>query len=112
MAHQLDTHLEFGGAKKTLPAYLIGFLLSLILTLIAFGLVETRLLQGTALYTSLILLAFIQFLVQSVCFLRLNCSSVAGRWNLFPFLFALFIIAIFIGGSMWIMYNLNWNMMN
>lgn len=102
---------EQSSGQKTLAAYVVGFILCTVLTLIAFGLVQTKMLSTTNLYISLAALAIIQLFVQSVCFLRLNASS-EGRWNLLPFLFALLIIAILVGGSLWIMYNLNYNMMN
>ena len=101
--------IEQDSNKKTLPAYILGFVLSLLLTFMAFAIVELRLLSNVYSYVSLALLAITQLFVQSMCFLRLN-SSEEGRWNLLPFLFAIFIIAILVGGTLWIMYNLNINM--
>lgn len=97
--------------QKTLSSYVVGIILCIVLTLIAFGLVEKRLLTDTMLYITLSALAIVQLLVQSICFLRLNVSK-EGRWNLLPFLFTILIIAILVGGSLWIMYNLNYNMSN
>jgi cytochrome o ubiquinol oxidase operon protein cyoD len=96
--------------QKTIQSYLLGFFLSLLLTLLAFAMVEMHLLTSANLYMSLAGLAILQLLVQSTCFLRLN-SSHDGRWNLLPFLFTIFIIVILAGGTLWIMYNLNDNMM-
>ncbi|MBE8365690.1 cytochrome o ubiquinol oxidase subunit IV, partial [Leptospira borgpetersenii serovar Balcanica] len=45
-----------------------------------------------------------------VCFLHMNASS-EERWNLVAFVFTLLIIAIVVVGSIWIMWNLNYNMM-
>jgi len=112
MSQHHDTHIvEHESGQKTLSAYVIGLALCIILTLIAFGLVEMRLLTNANLYIALSALAIAQLIVQAVCFLRLNCS-VEGRWNLLPFLFTVLIIAILVGGSLWIMYNLNYHMMN
>lgn len=111
MAQDNQSVVEFGGRHKTLQSYVLGFMLCIILTLMAFGLVELRIFSNHSLYVVLTLLAVIQLLVQSLCFLRLN-SSKEGRSNLFPFLFTLLIITILVGGSLWIMYNLNYNMMN
>jgi cytochrome o ubiquinol oxidase operon protein cyoD len=69
------------------------------------------LLSDINLAISLSILAIMQLLVQCICFLRLNTSK-TGRWNVLPFLFTIFIIAIFIGGSLWIMVNLNYNMVH
>lgn len=111
MSHHSHTEIDtqIGGAKKTFAAYFAGLVLCIILTLMSFGLVEYRLFNDTDLYIGLAVLAVIQLFVQSLCFLRLN-SSPEGRWNLMPFIFSLIIIAVIVGGSLWIMYNMNYNM--
>ncbi len=96
--------------QKTLSAYLLGFALCLLLTALSFSLVQEHWLTGGLLYLALSLLALTQALVQVICFLRLSTSP-EGRWTLLPFLFTLLIITILAGGSLWIMYNLNYNMM-
>lgn len=112
MAHHQETHVEQqGSSQKTLKAYVVGFVFCVILTLMAFGAVEKRFLSDTYLYIALAGLAIVQLFVQSICFLRLNASA-EGRWNLFPFLFAILIMAILVGGTLWIMYNLNYYMYN
>ncbi len=109
MPHHQDTSHDTGWNKKSLPSYLTGFTLAVLLTLISFSLVEFRLVNVITAYILLSLLALTQLIVHSVCFLRLTQSS-AGKWNLFPFLFILLITAILAGGTLWIMYNLNYNM--
>ncbi len=111
MSHPHDTSMEHGAGKKTLASYIVGFLLCLILTFIAFGLVKMHVLADVYLYISLAALAIIQLFVQTICFLRLNASK-EGQWNLLPFLFVILIIAVFVGGTLWIMYNLNYYMYN
>lgn len=96
--------------QKTLGLYLLGLALCVILTLAAFGVVEYRLFDDTKMYYALTALAVTQLFVQSVCFLRLNASA-EGRWNLFPFLFTSLVVVILLGGSLWVMYNLNYNML-
>lgn len=103
--------MSIEAGKKTLEAYVIGFSLSVILTLMAFGVVIFKLLDTEYTYISLAALAITQLIVQSICFLSLNKSK-AGQWNLLPFLFTILIIAILASGSFWIMYNLNFNMFN
>ncbi len=109
--HHPEVGTQYGSGQKTFRAYAIGLVLCVILTLAAFGLVEYRCFSNEYLYISLAVLAIIQLFVQSACFLRLNASP-EGRWNLMPFLFAILIVAILVSGSLWIMYNLNYNMMN
>lgn len=102
---------EHGTSKKTLSAYITGLVLCIILTLIAFHLVEKKSLTPNYLYIALAALAVVQLIVQVVCFLRLNVSA-EGRWNLMPFLFVILLVGILVCGSLWIMYNCNYNMMN
>ncbi|MSP53603.1 MAG: cytochrome o ubiquinol oxidase subunit IV [Gammaproteobacteria bacterium] len=104
---------------KTLPAYVTGLILSLLLTLAAFGLIAAHLykpeyiqnMSVAAIYITIAVLALIQLIVQVACFLRLNASA-EGKWELMPFIFTLLIVAILVSGSLWIMYNLNYNMMH
>ncbi|MBV9575854.1 MAG: cytochrome o ubiquinol oxidase subunit IV [Gammaproteobacteria bacterium] len=109
MANHTETQPSFH--LKTLPAYILGFFLSLLLTFMAFGVVVLRVFTDTSLYLSLGLFALAQLMVQSICFLRLNTNA-EGRWNLLPFLFTLLIILIFVTGSLWIMSSLNYNMLH
>lgn len=102
-------HAVADANQKTIKSYVTGLLLSLLLTFASFGLVKAHLLSAADTYISLSILAVAQLFVQSICFLRLNTSK-EGQWNLLPFLFSIFIIAIIVGGSLWIMHNLNYNM--
>jgi len=103
--------------KPSLRQYAIGFGLSLILTVIAFGLVQLHLNSGHEtfkheLVVPLILgLAFIQLLVQLVFFLHIGQES-KPKWKLMAFLFGAMVVAIIFIGSIWIMYNLDYNMMH
>lgn len=97
--------------KKTLQAYVIGFILCAFLTLVSFGMVEKKLFSEMTLIALLLVLALVQLTVQSICFLNLNNSS-EGKWNLQPFLFTLLIIVVLVTGSLWIMNNLDYNMYN
>lgn len=111
MSQQHNGDIEYGYKAKTLQSYVFGLGGSLLLTLAAFGAVYFKLWEDSITYVVISVLAIIQLVVQSVCFLRLNATA-TGRWNLFPFLFVLLIIAILVGGSFWIMYNLNYNMLS
>ena len=78
MSHDHGSIIEDKSEQKTLASYIVGFLLCLVLTLIAFGLVEMRILTTAALYISLAALAIIQLFVQTICFLNV---SVFGIWH-------------------------------
>ncbi len=114
MSHApLNTHGHHTdkASQKTFGAYITGLILCVVLTLMAFGIVDKRPFDTGGLYIAVSVLAVIQFIVQCICFLRLNAGA-EGRWNLLPFLFSIFVIAVLVGGSLWIMYNLNYFMMH
>lgn len=96
--------------RKSFKAYMTGFILCLITTCLAFGIVQFEWFDVSHRYAMLALLAIAQLFIQSVCFLGLNTSK-KGWWDLFPFLFVLMVIVFLVGGSLWIMYNLNFNML-
>lgn len=112
MAHHANhsTGLKYGAKYKTLKSYLMGLFLSLVFTFSAFILVGQHLLHTEALYIAITTLAIFQLFAQVICFLRLNVAP-EGRWNTMPFLFTFLIVGVLVGGSLWIMYNLNVNMM-
>ena len=49
--------------------------------------------------------AFVQVLVHLHYFLHLDFSS-ANRWNLAALMFTVIIMALFVGGSLWILFSL------
>lgn len=101
-----DTHGH--GSRR---GYLIGFGLSVILTAIPFWLVMTGVLADTqATAIAIILLAFVQIVVHTLCFLHVNTRA-EGGWTLMALMFTVVMVAIVISGSLWIMYHLNSNMM-
>ena len=51
-----------------------------------------------------------QIVVHVVFFLHLDTRS-EGGWNLIAFAFTVVVVAIVLGGSLWIMFHLNSNMM-
>lgn len=99
-----------GWAQKNVKTYLLGFTLCMILTVLSFGMVSMHAFNKEILYVLLTVFALGQLLIQSICFLGLK-SDTTGQWNLLPFLFTMLIIFFLVGGSLWIMYNLNSLMM-
>ena len=102
-------HGEHG--HGSMKSYLIGFLLSAVLTAVPFWLVMTGALENPGLTTMIVIAcAVVQIVVHSICFLHVDTRS-EGGWTLMTFVFTAVIVAITIGGSVWIMYHLNTNMM-
>ena len=111
----MHSELSLEAIKKewhgNVKSYVIGFISSLILTSASFLLVITKALTGRALIYSLVSLALIQAILQLIYFLHLGQES-KPRWQLWIFLFMLFIMFIIVGGSLWIMTDLNDRMMS
>ncbi|MBP9741991.1 MAG: cytochrome o ubiquinol oxidase subunit IV [Burkholderiales bacterium] len=105
-------HAEIHGTGHgTLKSYIIGFILSIALTIIPYALVVHHLLSGDALIIAVVLLGIVQLLVQLIFFLHLSANK-AQRWNSMTFAFTVLIIFLLVVGSLWIMWNLNYNMMD
>lgn len=89
--------------------YISGFVLSLLLTFGAYLAVTHHAFAGGALIAVIVALAVAQALVQLFFFLHLG-NEMRPRWKLVVLLFMLLVLAILVAGSLWIMYNLNYNM--
>ncbi|MGD8926767.1 MAG: cytochrome o ubiquinol oxidase subunit IV [Thioalkalispiraceae bacterium] len=98
-----------GAGEASLKAYAIGFTLSIVLTAIPFALVMHGKLSNAATVIAIFSAAVAQILVHLHYFLHLNASSKA-RWNLFALLFSVLIMVLIIGGTLWIMYHLNYRL--
>ena len=105
-----STGNDTGAASGNFRTYVSGFLLSLVLTIISFALVTRGALPRSAILFGLSGAAVVQMLVHLHYFLHLDAAS-AARWNLLALAFTLLIMFIFVGGSIWIMTNLNYRMM-
>jgi cytochrome o ubiquinol oxidase operon protein cyoD len=96
---------------STLRSYITGFTLSLVFTLLAFGLVWVHMisqhqsLPHGLLVPALVVLGVAQLLVQLIFFLHVGNES-KPRWNLTVLIFALLTVFIIVGGTLWIMQNL------
>ncbi len=95
----LDTGKEIEHGTRKL--YVLGFVLSILLTLAAYFTVSRL---------AVVALSSLQALIQLLFFLHLG-KEASPRWNLIVFLFTLLIGAIVVTGSLWIMYNLDYRMM-
>jgi cytochrome o ubiquinol oxidase operon protein cyoD len=99
-----------GASKGSFKSYTTGFILSIVLTAVAFALVMSGTLPRSVSLFGIVSAAVVQILVHLHYFLHLDTSS-AARWNLVALVFTLFIMILFVGGTVWIMYNLNYRMM-
>ncbi|KWO83274.1 cytochrome o ubiquinol oxidase subunit IV [Burkholderia stagnalis] len=109
MAHsELIHHDEAHGTAR---GYMVGFVLSVLLTAASFGLVTGGVLSPHASLVALAVLAFVQIVVHLVYFLHMNSSS-GQRWNVMAFSYTVLTATILIVGTMWVMHNVSMNMMS
>ena len=103
-AHSSDSN--HGSVKS----YVIGFVLSVILTVIPFGLVMYPTLPKDVTLWIVLAFAVIQVLVHLVYFLHLDRSE-EQRENVIAFVFAGLVIVLLVGLSLWIMFSIHTYMM-
>lgn len=94
----------------SLKKYIIGFLASITLTLLAYNLVAGEIANGLTLLLLIGGLALAQMVIQLVYFLHLP-DEMKPRYKLLSFGFMVVILLIVVVGTLWIMHHLNYNMM-
>ena len=92
-------------------AYTAGLGLAILLTIISFVVSQTDLLWPPGVPVGLIVLAFAQIGVHLVFFLHLG-SGPESTNNILALAFGVLVVFLVIAGSIWIMTNLSWNMMD
>ena len=101
---------DSGAPHATFRGYLVGFLLSVVLTAIPFWLVMQKVITEPGATAILILfIGAVQIVVHMAYFLHLNGRSEAG-WNMLALIFTLVLVVIALSGSLWVMYHLQQNM--
>jgi cytochrome o ubiquinol oxidase operon protein cyoD len=106
-----QTRINSTGARRgNLKSYGTGFILSIALTILSFALVMTGTLSHSTVLFGIFAAAAVQIAVHLHYFLHLDTSS-AMRWNVLALVFALLIMILFIGGTIWIMFHLKHCMM-
>jgi cytochrome o ubiquinol oxidase operon protein cyoD len=109
-AHADHAHDDIG-YHATVKGYVIGFVLSVLLTAIPFWLVMGKVLPSPRI-TAFVILGFaaVQMIVHMIYFLHMN-AKVEGGWSLLALTFTVALVVIMLAGSIWVMYHLNANMM-
>jgi cytochrome o ubiquinol oxidase subunit IV len=103
------SHLEQKQPGSRYASYIIGFVLSVATTLLAYFFVVNNLWPKEIMIYAVLGIAVIQLIVQMVFFLHLGTGS---RWKAVTFYFTILIVAIVVIGTIWIMNNLDYNMMH
>lgn len=96
--------------SQDILGYLIGLILAAGLTAASFAVVDTHLIWGPAIPIALAVLAIAQIGIHLVFFLHLTTAPDNTNTAL-ALAFGVLIVALVIGGSIWIVDHLNHNMM-
>lgn len=97
------------GEQDAIKSYFIGFILSLIFTLIPYYLVQSQKGSGNVLLLAILGLAVIQLIIQVFYFLHLGRGP-KPHWELYFFISTIGLILIVVGASLVIINNLHSNM--
>jgi cytochrome o ubiquinol oxidase subunit IV len=103
-------HHGGGAGHGSVGSYITGFILSVVLTVIPFGLVMSGALPAATAVPICVILGVVQMVVHLIYFLHMNRSS-SQSWNTAALVFTVIVVAILVIGSLWVMNNLNANMM-
>jgi len=98
--------LERGETRSVI----LGYGLALLLTLLAFGLVLLHLLTGRQAFYTVLGLGFVQMVVHLRFFLHVDLNR-SARADLQLILFSTLIIALMVGGTLVVLFNLHGRMM-
>lgn len=109
----MSAHTQHGshGSHGSMGTLMTGFALAALLTIVPFALVMGEVQISRIAMIGLIMgLAAVQILVHLVFFLHVNRSA-EGGWTLAASIFSVIILVIVLAGSLWVMHNMNENMM-
>jgi cytochrome o ubiquinol oxidase subunit IV len=96
--------------EKGLQTYLIGLTLAIALTAASFWAVRTDVIYGPGIPVALVALAVAQMGIHLVFFLHITTGP-NNTNNVLALAFGILIVCLVVFGSLWIMTNLNHNMM-
>jgi cytochrome o ubiquinol oxidase subunit IV len=105
-----DEAVEGGSLAQRIGGYLTGLGLAILLTATSFFVAGTDLVWQPSIPVALVVLAIAQMGVHLVFFLHIT-SGPDNTNNVLALAFGLLIVILLMAGSLWIMSNLNHNMM-
>jgi cytochrome o ubiquinol oxidase operon protein cyoD len=105
-----DEQLDHGSVAARIAGYLTGLGLAILLTGTSFFVAGTNLVWEPSIPVALVVLAIAQMGVHLVFFLHITTGP-DNTNNVLALAFGVLIVILLMGGSLWIMDNLNHNMM-
>ena len=109
MKRALPIKIEHRNSETRYLSYVVGFILSILTTLAAYIVVVKHLWPMETLVYIVLGIAVVQLVVQSVFFLHIGRGS---HWKSVTYFFAILVVLIVVVGTIWIMNNLDYNMMH
>ena len=110
MYRQSPVHSSAGSSHGSRRSYHVGFILSVLLTLIPFALVMYPVLPRNVTVWVVVAFGAVQIFAHLKFFLHLDTAS-EQRWNLIALVFTAVIIALLVGLSLWIINSIHHNML-
>jgi cytochrome o ubiquinol oxidase operon protein cyoD len=105
-----DLRADRGEIFRSLRTYLVGLGLAILITVVAFFIARTTLVWQPSIPVALFVLAIAQMGVHLAFFLHITTGP-DNTNNVLALAFGVLIVGLLIVGSIWIMANLNHNMM-
>lgn len=100
-----NSHTESHETHASIKSYVIGFVLSIILTILPLVVVMNDLMGKTATVVFILVMAVLQFIVQLFFFMHIR-DDAKPHYNVMALVFGLVILLTIVAGSIWIMkYN-------
>ncbi|SFF25002.1 cytochrome o ubiquinol oxidase operon protein cyoD [Paenibacillus algorifonticola] len=100
-----NSHSPSHDSHGSMKSYVIGFVLSIILTIIPIAIVMNDMLSKQLTIIVILIMAGLQFVVQLFFFMHLK-DEAKPRYNTMALVFGLIILLTVVAGSIWIMsYN-------
>jgi cytochrome o ubiquinol oxidase subunit IV len=96
--------------RRGVRTYLIGLGLAIVMTMASFWAAQTHLIYGPGISVAIVVLAIAQMGIHLVFFLHITTAP-DNTNNVLALAFGILIACLVIFGSLWIMANLNHNMM-
>lgn len=106
----MSAHTRSGEAHGTRRGYLLGFAMSVVLTAVPFALAMLGAVDKRTTALLAMAAALLQIVVHMVFFLHMNTKS-QGGWTFMALAFTAVLVVITLSGSLWVMHNLDANMM-
>ncbi|RUT30576.1 cytochrome o ubiquinol oxidase subunit IV [Paenibacillus zeisoli] len=91
-----------GESHGSLKSYVIGFIFSIVLTIIPLVIVMNGLLNKTQTVITIMIMAVLQLIVQLFFFMHIR-EGEKPRWNVMTLIVGIIIVLTIVGGSIWIM---------